>query len=101
MLAYLLDDFEWVNRRLEQIHQHHRERTAYFTLENESWKALESTHLEQRIRLEVKPFSAAALSDLIKEHTRQIRDWRRETAANRRAIRLRQNQEVAELYEKR
>ncbi len=101
MLAYLLDDFEWVNRRLELIYQHHLERAANFALENELWKTLESTHLEQRIRLETKPLSARAQADLIKEHTQQIKDWRRETVNNRRAMRLRQNQEIIDLNEER
>ncbi len=97
MLACLLDDSEWVDRQLKLIHHHHLERAANLVLENESWKALQSIHMEQRIQLEAKPFSAAELSNLIKENTREIRDWRRETAANRRATRLRQKQEIIDL----
>ncbi len=101
MLAYLLADFEWANRRLELLHQQHLERAANFALEHESWTTLQSTHLEQRIRLEAKPFGARAVADLIQEHTQQIKDWRRQTAVNRRAIRLRQDQEILDLNEER
>lgn len=101
MLAFLLDDLEWVNWQLDLLHQQHLERIEFFKQERAFWKRLQRVHLEQRTRLASQPFNAPAQAFLINEQIRQMKDWQRRTGAMLQTIKARQNQEMADLNEKR